>query len=248
MMRRTSGRLLRAMGLALRSVFQPGVFWHLLWPVLVAAVLWLVAGFVGISPLADVLMHLLQQLPLVGSWFSGEGSWSHLLANGAIELLLWLALLPLIVATAIVLLSALGLPLMIERVAGSDYADLAQHHGGTQWGSLKNALWAFVIFLLLLVASLPLWLIPGVGAVIAALLSAWMNKRCLCYDALMAHADAQELVRVPRENTGSLWLLAVLFGALSLVPVLNLLVPAWMSLAFVHYLLMLLRERRLTLL
>lgn len=245
-MGKTSGRLLRAMGLALRSVSQPGVFWHLLWPVLVAAVLWLVVGFVGISPLGGLLMHLLQQAPRVGNWFSGEGSWSHLLASGAIELLLWLALLPLIVATAIVLLSALGLPFMIEKVAGRDYADLVQHRGGTQWGSLKNSLWAFVIFLFLLVASLPLWLIPGVGAVIAALLSAWMNKRCLCYDALMVHADAQELVGVPRENTGALWLLAVLFGALSLVPVLNLLVPAWMSLAFVHYLLMLLRERRLT--
>lgn len=236
--------LLRASGRAVGSLAQPGVLWHLMWPVLVAVLLWGVAGFFGIGPLADWCLGILQALPHVGKWFGEAGKWSHLVAGGLLELLLWLALLPLILATALLLIATLGLPLMLERVADRDYADLARRHGGSQWGSLRTALGTFLIFLLLFVLSLPFWLIPGAGALIAALLSAWMNKRCLCYDALMNHADAGELVLLPREHAWRLRLLALIGAGLALVPVLNLIVPAWISLCFVHYLLQALRERR----
>lgn len=239
--------LLRALGRAVGSLLQPGVLWHLMWPVLAASLFWIVAGFFGIGQLADGCLRMLQELPYVGAWFGEAGKWSHLVAGGLLEVLLWLALLPLILATSLVLIATLGLPLMLERVAARDYADLARHHGGSQWGSLRTALGAFAVFVSLFVLSLPLWLIPGAGGVIAALLSAWMNKRCLCYDALMNHADAIELVQLPHEHAWRLRLLALIGGGLALIPVLNLIVPAWTSLGFVHYLLQALRERRATL-
>lgn len=238
------GDLGRASGRAVHSLMQPGVFWHLVWPVILAAACWVLLGYFGIGPLADMCLGILQKVPHVGEWFGETRKWSHLAAGGVLELLFWLALIPLIAATALVFISTLGLPLMIERVAGHEYLDLQPLHGGSQWGSLRTALGAFTIFVIVLMLTLPLWLIPGAGGVIVVLLSAWMNKRCLCYDALMTHADPLELVLLPHEHAGRLWLLALAGGVLALVPGLNLLVPAWISLCFVHYLLEALRVRR----
>jgi len=236
--------ILTASGRALRSLLQPGVVWHLVWPVLLAALVWIIAGSFCIGPLADWSLSALHGLPRIGAWFGEAGQWSHLAASGLLEVLLWLALLPLIVATALVFIATFGLPLMLDRVAARDYADLQRRCGGSQWGSLRTALGAFAIFLILFILSLPLWLIPGVGGVISALLSAWMNKRCLCYDALMNHADALELVQLPCQHAWRLRLLALIGGVLTLVPLLNLIIPAWISLCFVHYLLNALREQR----
>ncbi len=82
------------------------------------------------------------------------------------------------------------------------------------------------------------------GLVLPVLLSAYLNQRAYRYDALMQHADAAEMREVIARQRGGLWLVGILSGLLAYVPVVNLLVPAYSGLTFVHYCLGALRRRR----
>lgn len=236
--------LLQAAVRALRSLAEPGVLWHLLWPALLSAVVWIVLGALFIGDLAGAGVAWLPELPWVGKWFVAGGPYAHLAVSGLLQILLWLLLLPLIFVSAILLVATVALPLMLERVAARDYADLQRRAGGSQLGSLRTSLLALASFLALLLLSLPLWLIPGAGLVISVLLSARLNRTCFSYDALMNHADADELTCLPQRYKGDLRLLGIVAGLLAFVPILNFLVPALSGLSFVHYLLEALRRER----
>ena len=152
--------------------------------------------------------------------------------------------LPMIYVTAAFLVAAVALPLMLERVAATDYADIARRAGGSQVGSVWNALTSVLQFIVLLVLSLPLWLIPGAGLLISLLLTAWLNQRAFSYDALMAHADKFEMKALPAAQSGGLFGVGLLGAAMAHVPLINLFAPALSGLAFVHYLLSALRVAR----
>ena len=111
-------------------------------------------------------------------------------------------------------------------------------------GSAWNSILAGILFLLALIVSLPFWLIPGVGLLAAVLLTGWLNQRAFGYDALMLHADAEELHRLRRDWRPQMLLLGGGSALLAYVPVINLVAPAYAGLAFVHYLLERLRQDR----
>ena len=116
--------------------------------------------------------------------------------------------------------------------------------GGSQTGSIWNAMTSVLQFMVLLVLSLPLWLIPGAGLLISLLLTAWLNVRAFRYDALMKHADTYEMKQIPAEQSSGLFGVGLVGAAMAHVPVLNLFAPALSGLAFVHYLLSALRVAR----
>ena len=224
---------------SLRSLMRGDIFWHLLWPTLAAVVFWgLVAAFTWTSTAAGVVA-LIHGLPLVGSWM-GDGSVVSVLVNISLLLLL----LPLIYVTASVLVAVIAIPVMLDRLAATDYQDLEQRRGGSMAGSIANAVLAVVIFCVCLLLSLPLWLIPGLGIAISVFLSAWLNQRCYRYDALMNHADSLELRRIAKNRRGGMYILGGGAAILAFVPILNLFVPALTGLMFVHYLLEALRVER----
>ena len=75
-------------------------------------------------------------------------------------------------------------------------------------------------------------------------LTAWLNQKAFGYDALMLHADRQEMRNLPRARRDSLWALGGLCALLAYVPVVNLLAPAFSALVFVHYMLIALGRAR----
>lgn len=228
---------------AARSLMRPDIFWHLLWPTLIAFVAWTIAALLVWSDAGVVVLHFVQTWPWVGNWFA-EGSTQAGFVIGFAHLLLILLFLPLSLLTSAVLISLIALPLMLDRVASTDYPDLVERRGGSQIGSVANAVWALVLFLIIGGVTLPLWFIPGMGIVLSVGLSAWLNQRCYRYDALMRHADREELKRLPRERRSGLYAIGGTAGVLVFVPVFNFLVPALSGLAFVHYLLQALRDSR----
>lgn len=229
-----------ACGRALLSLIRPGILWHLLWPTLLSTAVWLTLGILFIGDLASAGQLFLSGLPWIGRWFASSSSFASVL----LTLMLWVLTLPLIYVSALLLISTIALPLMLERVGSREYPDLERRAGGSQWGSLATSLKAAALFLILLVLSLPLWLIPGAGLVLTVLFSARLNRVCFTYDSLMNHADATELERVPQEHAGQLNTLALIGGVLALVPLVNLLAPAFSGLVFVHFLLEALRRER----
>jgi hypothetical protein len=104
--------------------------------------------------------RLITGMPLVGGWLAASDT-ALLVALVMFKIGLVVLALPIIYVTAAFLVAAVALPLMAERVAAQDYADIARRGGGSQVGSVWNALTSVLQFLVLLVLSLPLWLIPG---------------------------------------------------------------------------------------
>src|SRR5574337_915937 len=191
--------ILRAFGRSLKSLTQRGVLWHLVWPTLVALALWLGVAFAFWPTTVHGLMGWIVGLPWLGVWIStSEMGTAAVLV--LVQILLALLLVPLVYVTAALLVAAIGLPLMLERVAARDYADLELRRGGSNLGSVWNACKAGVLFLLGFLLTLPFWLIPGVGLVLSVLLTARLNQRAFSYDALMLHADREELARIPNSQ------------------------------------------------
>jgi CysZ protein len=235
--------ILRAFGRSLRSLTQRGVLWHLLWPTLVALILWFGIGLALWTPVVDGLMGWIAGWPWLGDWLAASevGAAAVLVL---VKILLALLFMPLIYVTAALLVAAVALPLMLERVARQDYADLELRRGGSNLGSVWNAGVAGLLFVLGFVLTLPLWLIPGVGLVLSMLLTAWLNQRAFSYDALMLHADREELARLPRSLRGPTFGVGIGSALLAYIPVVNLFAPAFCGLAFAHFLLEALRRDR----
>jgi uncharacterized protein involved in cysteine biosynthesis len=235
--------ILRAYGRALRSMVVPGMLRHFLWPVLASAVLWLGAGLALWGRLTRVLIGLFQHWPVFETRLS-SGSGAELALSTSIHLALYLLSVPLMVVTSVFILELVALPIILDKVAASDYAHVERRSGGSQWQSLRNTVVSFLVAAAIAVATLPLWLIPGVGVAVSLVLSAWLNDRSFRYDVLMKHADAQELQTLPRAHRGRLFCMALVAGMLSLVPPVNLLVVPFVGLSFAHYLLHALHESR----
>ncbi|MDR1662509.1 MAG: EI24 domain-containing protein [Azoarcus sp.] len=233
-----------ALGRSIRSLLRLDVFGHLIWPGIVSALLWLAVAALSWSTLVGGVMRWVEGL----GWGVGDqiGA-SALLAAVAfflVKLAVACAFVPLFYVTSLALVALVALPMMLDRVAERDYADLEQRRGGSSAGSVLNTLLALLWFVFVFILSLPLWLIPGVALVAPVLAAGWLNQRIFGYDALMRHADRGEFVRLRKELRPSLLLLGGTTVLLAYVPLLNIIAPALAGLAFVHFLLEALRRDR----
>ncbi|NMG16772.1 EI24 domain-containing protein [Aromatoleum bremense] len=236
--------ILIAFGRALRSLTRRGVLVHLLWPSVVALLLWILAAVFLWTPVVEGIMAWIDSWTFARDWLTGSEIGAATVLT-LVKIALVLALLPLVYVTAALLVAVFALPMILERVATRDYADIERRKGGSNLGSAWNALVAGMLFLLGLLVSLPFWLIPGVGIVISLVLTAWLNQRAFGYDALMLHADREELARLPRVLRPPMLLLGGGCALLAYVPLVNLLAPAFCGLAFVHFMLESLRRERI---
>jgi CysZ protein len=236
--------LLVAFGRASRSLLRKDIFWHLLWPGVVSMVIWSVVAVLVWGPVTDGVFGWVSGWVFVGSWISASDA-----AAGVTLLLIKIAVglvvVPLIYVTAALLVATIALPLMLERIGRTDYGELEQRRGGSNMGSAMNSVVSGLLFLLMLLVSLPFWLIPGVGLLVSVVLTGWLNQRAFGYDALMLHADGDELARLRSDWRPQMLLLGGGCALLAYVPFVNLLAPAFAGLAFVHYMLETLRRHRL---
>ena len=174
-------------------------------------------------------------------------------------LILMALALPLVMGLSIVLVAALMTPALTNLVAERRFAGLARQRGGTFLGGLLGSLGATAVALVLLLASMPLWLIPPLVLVLPPLIWGWLSMRVFSYDVLAEHASAEERRALLRQARWPLLGIGVVsgylgaapslifaFGAFSLafapllLPIaiwLYLLVFAFTALWFAHYLL-----------
>ncbi|HRP25312.1 MAG TPA: EI24 domain-containing protein [Thauera sp.] len=236
--------ILVAVGRASRSLLRRDIFWHLLWPGLAAMVVWTVIAVMAWTPVTEGLFAWVAGWSFVGTWLSASEAAAAVMLV-LIKIAVALLVVPLIYVTAALLVATIALPLMLERIGRTDYADIEQRRGGSNVGSAWNSIVAGGLFLLALLVSLPFWLIPGVGLLASVVLTGWLNQRAFGYDALMLHADRDELARLRNDWRPQMLLLGGGCSLLAYVPFVNLLAPAFAGLAFVHYMLETLRRHRL---
>jgi CysZ protein len=228
-MEKMAGALLKA----LVSLLHPKMLWLMVWPVIVALVIWVTLAAFYWSEAAQWIAAQLHQWPpyewavsfwpfnLIAAWFG----W----------ILLLLIFVPVVLITAVLIISVVSMPAMVAHVGGRDYPGLARRKGGTFAGSLWNAIAALVLLALLFAVSLPLWLIPLLWPVLPIVLFGYFNQRVFRYDALAEHGTVAEIAEIVRRHRGELFLLGVALALIGHVPVLGLFTPVYGGLVFIHY-------------
>jgi hypothetical protein len=104
--------------------------------------------------------------------------------------------------------------------------------GGTWYGSLGQALWTTLVCLVLLIVTLPLWLVPPFFALIPPLLWGWLTYRVMSYDALALHASRDERRALVRRFRLPLLLIGVASGLLGSLPTLLWASSVWLIVLF----------------
>ncbi len=227
---------------AVANLLHPRMLWLMIWPVLVALVLWSTLAFFLLGSIIARLAARLDQLFRDAFFFLTLDftDWALIAA----KVLVYLAFIPLVYMTALVVLSVFGMPAMVDHVARRSYSQLERRHGGSSLGSAWNGVVALLGVAGLAIVTLPLWLFPPLWPLIPLLVMAWANQRLLRYDALAEHAEPREIGAIFRERRGGLYLLGLLLALAAYVPLVGFFAPALFALAFIHYLLGALQERR----
>ncbi|NNM82391.1 MAG: EI24 domain-containing protein [Burkholderiales bacterium] len=223
--------VLLAMVAAMRSLFHPGMLALVLWPMLGAVLFWLGAAYFFWGDWARDLGSWIASTP-AEQWM--ETGFLAAISGYLVTFLLVMLLLPAIYVTALLLAAVFAMPSMVNHVASRNYPDLEKKRGGTMAGSLLNSLVAVSVFCLLWLLTLPLWLLSPLAFLLPVALSAYLNQRLFRYDALAEHAGREEFAALLEKSAGKLYLLGALSGLLHYIPVINLLSPIYIGLAFTH--------------
>ncbi len=206
----------------------------------------------------DWVRGALDALPFIStvwSWLDGVGA-------GRIKvvlapLIVIFCVTPVIVVLSLLLVALLMTPTLTALVARRRFAELERKHGGSV---LASVLWSFgsaLLALLVIVVSMPLWLVPPLILVLPPLIWGWLTYRVMAFDALADHASAAERRELFQRHRAALlgmgvfcgylgaapsllWASGVLFAAafMVLVPLaiwIYTLVFAFSSLWFAHY-------------
>ena len=127
------------------------------------------------------------------------------------------------------------MPTVVAHVAGRDYPELAKKNGGTYLGSLGNALWVSVVFLVGFILTIPLWLFAPLALLVPLLWWGWATARMFRYDALVIHASSEERATLFSRHGKAFFAIGTIVSLLNFVPPLFFLVPILGGLAFTHY-------------
>ena len=145
----------RSLAFALGNLLHPSMLWLMLWPVLIALVLWGTLALVFWAQLAVWLAGLINEWLTTG-WLALQWDMQGAALIAAKFLIVFL-LVPLIQLTALLILSTFGMPAMVEHVASRNYPELMRRKGGSLAGSIWNGVVALCGMALLFLVSIPFW-------------------------------------------------------------------------------------------
>jgi len=224
--------VMKALGLAARSIMHPKMLALTFWPMVIALALWIGAAWFYWDAWTGSLSALLTGTR-IADWLPPDVA-PRLIHYSAL-VLVFMLLMPVILITAVLLAAVIAMPIIVNFVAARHYPQLEKKHGATIAGSIVNALVAILVFAGLWIVTLPLWLTGILAPVLPLLLSAYLNQRLFRYDALAEHASAPEYRSIVQTSRGRMYVLGFALAVLYYVPLLNLLVPILSGLAFTYF-------------
>ncbi len=211
--------LLRSFVRALANVFHPRMLWLTLMPFAAATIVW-----------GALLWFFWQTLTgAANSWLNGWALTSTMyrmfdavgfspLHAVIARFLIVIVTIPLIVVTVLLLIATLSMPgviALLTRKPRGHYASLEERRGGSWYGSLGYSVTTTIVCLMLLVVTLPLWLIPPFFALIPPPLWGWLTYRVMVYTTRSPCTLAPRSVS---ESRWSLLAIGIISGLLSSVP------------------------------
>ncbi|PTT88207.1 hypothetical protein DBR42_10230, partial [Pelomonas sp. HMWF004] len=127
-------------------------------------------------------------------------------------------LLPVVILLSLLLVALLMTPAIVSLVAERRFPLLEKKQGGTLLQSVAASLGATLLALVLILLSMPLWLIPPLVMVLPPLIWGWLTYRVFGFDVLAEHASADERRALLREHRLPMLAIGVLCGYLGAVP------------------------------
>ncbi|QET01291.1 MULTISPECIES: EI24 domain-containing protein [Cupriavidus] len=212
--------ILRAFGRALVSQFHPRMLALTVLPFVLATVLWGGLLWWGWEPIMNTTRLLLEG-SVFTSWIYAALDWLNLqsLRSVVAPLFVLMIAVPLVIASMLVFISLCSVPAVVRHLERS-YPDLAKSHGGSVFGSVVASFGNTFVFLLLVIVTLPLWLVPPFFALIPPVLWGWLTYRVMTYDALAEHATAEERKTLMKRHRGALLMIGIAVGLLGSAPTL----------------------------
>ncbi|WP_133648315.1 EI24 domain-containing protein [Paraburkholderia flava] len=225
--------LLRSFGRALTSALHPRMLWLTFMPFAAATVGWGLILWFFWQTLTGATRTWLEGWSFTTTLYNLFGWLGFSSLHAVIAPFIVIAVaIPLIVVTVLLLIATLSMPAVIRHLSARQFAALEMRRGGTWYGSLAHSLVTTVICLVLLVITLPLWLVPPFFALIPPLLWGWLTYRVMTYDALALHASADERRALIRRYRLPLLLIGVASGLLGSLPTLLWASSVWLIVLF----------------
>ena len=150
----------------------------------------------------------------VWAWLDGVGLGG--VKSMLAPLLLIVVVTPLMVVATLLLVSLLMTPALVNLVSLRRFPGLARLHGASFLASAGWALGSSLLALVAMVVSIPMWIVPPLVLVLPPLIWGWLTGRVMAFDALAAHASADErrtLLQIHRKSLLAMGLVAGLLGA-----------------------------------
>jgi hypothetical protein len=181
-------------------------------------------------------------------------------------LIIILAVTPLVVVMALLAVSFMMTPALVNVVADRRFPGLERHKGGSFLKSIGWTMMSVLLAMGALIMTLPLWWLPPLAMLLPALIWGWLTYRVMAFDVLAEHASAAERHELMRRYRFPLLGMGVITGMMGAAPtfiwasgavfaaafVVLIPVAVWIytlvfifaSLWFVHFLLQALAELR----
>ena len=125
---------------------------------------------------------------------------------------------PLVVVMALLAVSFMMTPALVNLVAQSRFPDLQRKHGGS---TLQGVIWSLASALralLVLILTLPMWWVPPLAMLLPALIWGWLTYRVMAFDVLAEHALREERLELLRRYRFTLLGMGVLTGMMGAAP------------------------------
>jgi hypothetical protein len=229
--------ILRALFRSLDSLKHGKVWFYIGLPAISAA---LVMATLAIFALGFLIAALLDYPPM--TWLNAWGAFGA--AKFFAALGGWILIVSASYVLAVFVTAVFTLPLMLDFLSATDYADLERRGRDNAAASVWNGVSGALLFVLGWIATLPLWLIPGFSAVLPFFWMAWLNRRTFSHDILTVFAAPDEWIALKARYSTTLLVLGFLTAALTLVPVVGLFAPSLAALIYSHFCLEALRGAR----
>jgi hypothetical protein len=229
--------ILRALFRSLDSLRHGKVWLYIGLPAISAA---LAMATLAIFALGFLIAALLDHPPM--TWLNAWGAFG--VAKFFATLGGWVLIVSASYVLAVFVTAVFTLPLMLDFLASTDYADLERRGRDSAIASVWNAVSGTLLFVLGWVATLPLWLIPGFSTVLPFFWMAWLNRRTFTCDILTVFASPDEGAALKKRHSTPFLVLGFMTSVLTLAPVVGLFAPSFAALIYSHFCLDVLRGLR----
>ena len=194
------------------------VLWSLL-PILVAGAAVFGLGWLYWESTVAAVRASLEQWSLLATFFhwldAVGGAKLHALMAPMIVVALTV---PVVVIASLLLVATLMTPAIVSLVARRRFPQLERKNGAAWWHSLLWSLACTLAALTALALSIPLWFVPPLALLLPPLVWGWLTCRVFAFDALAAHATAEERRSIVHEQRWRLLAMGICCGYLGAAP------------------------------